>query len=447
MGSCNATQLPTLTVVFHTPTVLLASWTDTLLQNTEVLLLALCALVVSVLVSAFEVAFLNQADALTEPPRENAHTRFFRKRPQSLWATVLVSNNLSNIAFLILAAHISGEFRHAAGWIGWPWRMAEIVLLILFVVVFGEMLPKAYAQYRPKGFVARYAAFMRVLYYVTYPFSILVERLARRHTEDKPAETELTYRELRHAIEIASDDDSPAEEKRILRGLVDLSSSTVRQVMRPREEMRTLSHRMTADEAVAEIREAGYSRMPVVITGPDNVVGILHAKDVLGVVGTPEARSWQRRVRTPFFVLPETKVNKLLAEMRLKRQHLALVRDETGRTIGLITIQDILDEIFGELHDEFDRPEVLYVREQDESVLLDGRLPVADFCRLMGLNGISRTPGQTVSAFLQQLTQRPLRVGQSIVFQNLVFELLAVTAGEVRQLRARTTTLPRPTPA
>jgi CBS domain containing-hemolysin-like protein len=303
----------------------------------------------------------------------------------------------------------------------------------------GELMPKAHAVARPAGWLRIGAPLLRALQVLLLPVAAPLAALSRRLLrEPTPEETALTYDELRHAIEIAEEDDSPAEEKRILRGLVDLGTLAVRDVMLPVERVVALRAGLAQAEVHRIITQEGFSRFPVLGAGWQDVRGVLYAKDLIPTLGQPNPRPWPELLRPAYYVHEGQRINKLLQEFRTQRLHLALVRDNRGQVVGLITLQDILDEIFGEMKDEFDSP-AEYAPLAPQEWRLDGRLPYLHLAQMATLApDVWPGPPQTpVSQVVQALAGGgALRRGQRISGPGYTFEVLATDAtGRATQLR------------
>lgn len=352
-------------------------------------LFAMGLLLLSGMVSGFEVAFFSLPSEQARSLEKSTHfsdnnIRFLKKSPETLLATLLVANNLFNIALILLLAYFFMGMRSLASLSPVLWFVIEAVAISSFLLLFGEIIPKVLAANRQMAWLRTFSPFIRLFFYLLFPLSWLLARSSRFFYRQQSSEKQqLSFQELKQAIDLTSELESPKEEKQILKALVDISSIPVRAIMRPRIEVKFLTPQMTPAEVVRFIRSCGYSRIPVAKNDLDNVLGILYVKDVFPILDTPEMDNWLQYIRKPYYVPENKKINKLLNEFKEKRLHIAIVVDEFGGSSGIVTLQDILEDIFGGLHSEFDRNRAIFKREPGGSYLFDSKIPFRDAARVM----------------------------------------------------------------
>lgn len=304
-------------------------------------------------------------------------------RPKKLIATLIISNNLVNIAAIILSSVITaqlGQFDNNPVLA----FVIQIVVVTFLIVLIGEVMPKVYAAHRNMSIVKMAAYPVYITDKLLTPISVpLVSSTSFLEKIFKRKSYNVTLDQLTHAIDITDDADSPPEEKRILKGIVSFGNIDVRQIIKPRNDVVAFSLDLKFSEVKQQIRETGYSRIPVYKNTIDNIKGVLHIKDLIAYLDKDDSFKWSEYIRPTYFIPESKKINDLLQEFRQKKIHMAIVVDEFGGTLGIVTLEDVLEEIVGELRDEFDDEEPSYTKIDDNSYVFEAKILLNDMCRII----------------------------------------------------------------
>ncbi len=309
-------------------------------------------------------------------------------KPKGLLATLLITINFVNIAIVVLSSLlINLVFNFSAHErVGF---VIQVVAVTFVIVLFCEVMPKVYAQQNALR-TARISVFpvfvldklLKPLSYFLVASTSFVEKRIKRKSYD------VNIDELNHAIDITSNKDTPEEEKKILKGIARFGNIDVKQIMKPRMDVVAFDNEKKFSELIPVILETRYSRIPVFKESFDSVIGVLYTKDLLPFLNRKEDDSfqWQSLVRQAYFVPESKKINDLLQEFQEKKMHLAIVVDEYGGNSGIVTLEDILEEIVGEINDEFDEEELTYSKLDDHNFVFDGKALLNDVCRVTELD-------------------------------------------------------------
>jgi putative hemolysin len=408
-------------------------------------------LVGSALISGAEVAFFSlQLKAVEELDENNTDPRLQRviallKRPKRLLATILVANNFINIAIVLVFSVLSHSFLSG---IENPIvvLIIEIGIITSIILIFGEILPKVYANRNALHFSKRMALLISfldryILFWITYPMSQTTSFLEKRLGDQK---NQFSVDKLSQALELTGDDETTSDEQRILEGIVNFGNTDTREVMCPRMDMFALSDELTLDEIIPIILEQGFSRIPVFHEKKDNIKGILYTKDLLPNLNNPNF-AWQGVLKPPIYVPENKKLDDLLKEFQQKKIHLAIVVDEYGGTSGLITLEDIMEEIVGDISDEFDDHDLSYSRIDDLTYVFEAKISLKDFFKAIHLEEIEifenvKGDSETLAGLLLELAKKFPRKGQKIKFEGYVF-----TVEELDQMRIKQVKVELPT--
>ncbi len=409
------------------------------IQGIVVIFLLIC----SALISGAEVAFFSlQLKAIEELNENNSDPRLQRvitllKRPKRLLATILVANNFINIAIVLVFSVLSSFFFSG---IENPILVLiiEIGLITTIILIFGEILPKVYANRNALEFAKRMAFLISALdqyflFWITYPMSKTTSFLEKRLGDQK---NQFSVDKLSQALELTGDDETTSDEQRILEGIVNFGNTDTREVMCPRMDMFALSDELSLEEIIPIILEQGYSRIPVYHEKKDNIKGILYTKDLLPNLGNPDF-VWQGVLKPPIYVPENKKLDDLLKEFQQKKIHLAIVVDEYGGTSGLITLEDIMEEIVGDISDEFDEHDLSYSRIDDYTYIFEAKISLKDFFKAIHIEDTEifenvKGDSETLAGLLLELAKKFPRKGQKIRFQDYTF-----TVEELEQMRIK----------
>ena len=410
------------------------------------LTLALFLLISSALISGAEVAFFSLQIKSLEDTEDAELTQSIRrvisllKKPKRLLATILVANNFINIAIVLLFASLSKTI----------FKSIENQLIVLFIeigiittiiLIFGEILPKIYANRNALAFSKRMAPIIRfldkfLLFWVTYPMSQTTIFLERRLGDKK---NQLSVDQLSQALELTGEDETTSDEQRILEGIVNFGSTDTREVMCPRIDMFALSDELTLEEIIPLILDQGFSRIPVFNEKKDNIKGILYIKDLLPNLKTPNYE-WQNLLKPPIYVPENKKLDDLLKEFQQKKNHLAIVVDEYGGTSGLITLEDIMEEIVGDISDEFDEQDLSYSKLDENTFIFEAKISLKDFFRIIKLEETEifetiKGDAETLAGLLLEITKKFPKRGQKIKFEGYQFIIEEIGKFRIKQVK------------
>jgi len=352
------------------------------------LLVILILLAASALVSGAEVAFFS----LTPSELENIKARKGKRsgmvmslmgRPEDLLATLLVCNNLINIGIVILSTWLTGEVLNFGNHPVLTFIL-QVVVITFVILLVCEVLPKVYSTRHSIQVVYLMAMPLSILERILRPFNrILVGSGSILKKRMKDQTDPLTMEELSEALHLTGDD--LKDEGKILQGIVRFGNIEVKEIMRPRVDVHALDIELPFRKIFDTMVDLGYSRFPVYRGDLDDIKGILYIKDLLQHANKPDAFRWQSLLRQPFFIPENKRINDLLEEFRKNKMHLALVVDEYGGTSGLITLEDILEEIVGEIRDESDEEDLQYHKIGEGSFIFSGKTPINDLIRILEL--------------------------------------------------------------
>ncbi len=357
------------------------------LDQMAALVVALCALMISGFVSGSEIAFFSltpqQCDELDETPRGQNVLAMIGK-PERLLATILIANNLVNVTIVILCNYALGPvFQGMAAWMSF---LLQTVILTFLILLFGEILPKLIANSDNMRWIRFALGGVKLLMAVFSPISSLLVRgstIVNRVVVKK--ESDVTAEELSQALEIT--DVSAGDEKEMLEGILRFGDKTANEVMTPRVDMTCVDLSSDFDEVMSTVVESGYSRLPACDGSQDDIKGVLYSRDLLPYIGKDAADfDWRTLLREPYFVPEARSIDDLLEDFRRRHIHMAIVIDEFGGTQGLVTLEDVLEEIVGDINDEYDEDEKTYRRLPDDTFIFEGKTLLDDFFRVTDLN-------------------------------------------------------------
>ncbi len=357
------------------------------LDQMAALVVALCALMISGFVSGSEIAFFSltpqQCDELDETPRGQNVLAMIGK-PERLLATILIANNLVYVSIVILCNYALGPvFQGMAAWMSF---LLQTVILTFLILLFGEILPKLIANSDNMRWIRFALGGVKLMMAVFSPISSLLVRgstIVNRVVVKK--ESDVTAEELSQALEIT--DVSAGDEKEMLEGILRFGDKTANEVMTPRVDMTCVDLSSDFDEVMSTVVESGYSRLPACDGSQDDIKGVLYSRDLLPYIGKDAADfDWRTLLREPYFVPEARSIDDLLEDFRRRHIHMAIVIDEFGGTQGLVTLEDVLEEIVGDINDEYDEDEKTYRRLPDDTFIFEGKTLLDDFFRVTDLN-------------------------------------------------------------
>ncbi len=441
--------------------------------------LVLLLLGCSALISGSEVAYFSLTRNDIEGLHQNTQASSSRiltlvNRPRYLLATILIANNFINIAITILSVFLLEQvlpesllqawadgilklfgflktyFGISIDAIAYFFRIAiETVLVTFFLVLFGEVAPKVYA----KTHSLRLASFMSnpliFLKKIVYPLSSVLVKSTQiiEHRLEKQTKNSSAYYDIDQAIELTvSHEKDSASEVDILKSIVKFNHTSVKQIMRARVDVIALDFRGSFKEIIKEIKSSGYSRYPVYDEDFDNIMGILYTKDLLNHMDEDNSFEWQELIRTNvLYVVESKKINDLLEEIQIKKMHLCIVVDEYGGSSGIVTLEDVMEEVIGEIKDEFDADAALEYRQLDKfNYLFEGKTMINDLCRVVGVDTATfddkRGESDSVAGLLLEVCGYIPKKDQEIKINQYAFKIMSVNKRRIEKIKI---TLPR----
>ena len=403
-------------------------------------LLLLC----SALISGAEVALFSLKRNDVEEGLEQKSKRIeiiakLLESPKKLLATILVANNFINIAIVILFAFLCDLIFES---ITNPQIkfLVEVVVVTFLILLFGEILPKIYASRNNLKFATFMAYPLKVLDVILSPISLPMRSVTIGiHNKLGKQKSNLSVDQLSQALELTSQEDTTTEEHKILKGIVSFGNTDTKQVMRPRIDIFALKIEQKYLEIMPEIIENGYSRIPVYRDTMDTIKGILYVKDLLPYIDRKQF-DWTTLLREPFFVPENKKLDDLMAEFQEKKVHLAVVVDEYGGTSGLISLEDIIEEIVGDISDEFDDEDLMFSKLDDNNYVFDGKTALKDFYKIIKLEDDTvfeenKAEAETVAGFVLEISGSFPKLNSKINFENYVFTIEAMDIKRIKLVK------------
>jgi putative hemolysin len=429
--------------------LLFASFDIILALNGIILILLLIS---SALISGSEIAFfsLNQTDIneLSNNGKEKNVVVTLLERPRKLLATILITNNFINILIVLLFASLAetlfGDFNISLDlyFFEVPIRfLLEILLVTFLILLFGEVLPKVYASRNALLFAKKMSKFIHTVNILLTPFStplIAITKWIEQKLGSKASN--FSVETLSQALELTSRDATSKDEQKILHGIVNFGNTETVQIMKPRIDVFALSDTETYEEVLSKILTNGYSRNPVYSENIDTIIGVLYAKDLLAHLNK-KTFNWQTLLREPFFVPENKKLDDLLADFRAKKNHLAIVVDEYGGTSGVVTLEDVIEEIVGDINDEFDDEDVSYSKIDANNYIFEGKTSIKDFCKILDdedeeIFEEEKGESETLAGFILEISGKFPKKGTEINFKNYTFTIEALDKKRIKQVKA-----------
>lgn len=407
------------------------------------LVLAILLLGCSAFVSASEIAFFSLTPTDIDKIKQHSHpadTKIeqLRADTERLLATILITNNLVNVAIIMLFNYFFGKTITFTNSPGLEFLLMTVVLTFL-LLLFGEIMPKFYSSQHTLSMCRLSASALTTLEKTFHPFATLLMRSRSLtthvvHKENQP----LSVDQLEQALELTDKQDI-AEEQNILQGIIRFGDETAKEIMTPRTDFVDLEMKTPYPQVLRCIVESNYSRIPVYADSHDNIKGVLYIKDLLPHLGKPATFRWQSLIRPPYFV-PETKmIDDLLKEFQTNKIHIAIVVDEFGGTSGLVTMEDIIEEIVGEINDEYDDEEQQYTRLNSNTYQFEGKTLLNDFVRILRLDDdtFQQVEGEadTLAGLLLEIKGEFPKLHEVIQYKHFRFEVLEMNDRRIKKIK------------
>lgn len=411
-------------------------------------------LICSALISGTEVAFFSlsqtQINEHSEKTKGKSLVIKLLEKPKKLLATILITNNFINILIVLLFAAL-GEillegrnFSLDLGFIFLPTYVIkftiEVVLVTFLILLFGEVLPKVYATRNALQFSKFMSRPINLLNNFLTLFSwplIGLTKIVEKRLGGK--NSNFSVEKLSQALELTSDTNTTKEEKKILEGIVTFGNTETVQIMKPRIDIFAISDTTTYKEVLENILKNGYSRNPVYHESIDNIIGVLYAKDLLAHLDKTKFK-WQDLLREPFFVPENKKLDDLLSAFQEKKNHLAIVVDEYGGTSGIVTLEDVIEEIVGDINDEFDDEDLSYSKIDENNYVFEGKTTIKDFCKVLNVEDEAlfeeeKGESETLAGFILEVSGKFPKKGEEINFQSYTFKVEALDRKRIKQVK------------
>jgi putative hemolysin len=407
-------------------------------------LIFILLLICSALVSGSEVAFFSLSNEDLEELEDSSSPNAKKvielvDSPKKLLSTILILNNLINIGIVTLTTFVAWSI-YGTNATGIVIILVQTIGVTFAIVFFGEIVPKVYANKAKREFslimassISFFSIILKPISYFLMAFSNLLEKRIEKRGYS------LSVNELNQALDLSTED-TPSEEKDILRGIVNFGTLTVKQVMQSRMDITAIDVEIDFHELMDRINKSGYSRIPVYEETIDNILGILYIKDLLPFIEKDEDFAWKELIRKSFFVPENKKVDTLLKDFQQKRVHMAIVVDEYGGTSGLVTLEDLIEEIIGEINDEFDDRDDFFFQEIDPSTyIFEGKVSLNDFCKRLELDiqifDDVKGESESLGGLLLEINSKLPKNGAKIVFENFEFTVLAVDLRKIKKVK------------
>ncbi len=402
-------------------------------------------LIFSGLVSGSEVAFFSLThDQLKKCKSENHSSNTYiislLGKPQRLLATILILNNFINVTIITISTYATWQLTGTKDTEG-PVLAALSFSITILIILFGEIVPKIYANNNNLYFARFTARMLTVSSYVFKPLSwilmsmtIMIEKRIKRKGYD------VSIEELNKALELTTHEEASDEEKEILKGIVNFGTLSVKQVMKSRMDITAFDSEIDFHELMDQVNKTGYSRIPVYRETIDKIEGILYVKDLLPYLNEDENFNWQKLLNTGFFIPESKKIDSLFKDFQQRRVHMAIVVDEYGGTSGLVTMEDIVEEIVGEIKDEFDEEkEIAYTKLDKNTYVFDGRTSLNDFCKIVGVENSEfdevKGDSESLGGLLLEINQKIPNAGEKTDYGRFLFTTVAVDNKRIKRVR------------
>ena len=368
------------------------------------------------------------------------------EKPKELLATLLILNNFVNVGIVILSSFLLDEFFPLTEGNKTFRFFIDVVAITFMLLLIGEVIPKIYATKNAEQLVRRFSIPINSLSYFP-PIKLLTNllvsgtRLMQRFAKNRGVN--ITTDELEQALALTKEDNSSEEEHKILEGIVKFGNTEACQIMKPRMDVFSIDETLAFDQVLITILEAGYSRIPVYAESFDNIKGILYIKDLLPHINESADFKWYELLRKPFFVPENKKIDDLLKEFQTMKMHMAIVVDEYGGSSGVVTLEDILEEIVGDITDEFDDDEIVYTKIDNYTYLFEGKTTLVDFYKVIAIDGkefeLQKGDAETLGGFIIEKAGRILMNNEFITLENIK---LIVESSDKRRIKMIKVILP-----
>jgi putative hemolysin len=405
----------------------------------------LVLIIFSALISGSEVAYFSldakKRDALiSEKTNSGSRVVTLLESPKKLLATILIANNFINVSIVMVSFYFAKGVFASSELSEWVLFLINVIGATFVILLFGEVIPKVYATKHSVSFSKFMSSPISFLSIVFAPFSkLLVSSTSIIDKRFKKKVDNISVDDLEHAYDLTKESVETTEEKKILEGIVKFGQTDAKQIMTPRLDMIALEQGMPFKELRETILEGRYSRLPVYSESVDSIEGILYVKDLLVFLDSAKDINWVKLIREPKFIPENKKLDDLLKEFQTEKTHIAVVVDEYGGTSGIVTLEDVLEEIVGDITDEFDDDNLIYSKLDENNYVFEGKTPLMDMYRVMGIDGNEfedqKGESDTIAGFCIELAGKILLKNEKISFENYTFTIEAADKRRIKQVK------------
>ncbi len=404
--------------------------------------LTIVLLMMSAFASGSEIAFfsLSPSDLNELDPDKNASDSGIsklREDSERTLATILITNNLVNVTVIMLCNFIFGSL--VVFKVKWLDFLVITVFLTFLLLLFGEIMPKVYSRSAPLKFCRKAVGGVLLLRKLFWPLETILIKSGVIAEKAVPKEKrQLSVDDLEQALELTNKEDIK-DEQSMLKGIIRFGDETAKEIMTPRQDIGDIDIRSSFPEVLKFIVDNNYSRIPVYQDNEDNIRGVLYIKDLLPHLGKSDNFRWQSLIRSTYFVPETKKIDDLLHEFQENKIHIAIVVDEFGGTSGLVTLEDILEEIVGEINDEYDEEEKSYTKLNSNTYIFEGKTLLSDFCKILGIDDdeFDSVVGDadSLAGLLLELKGDFLNLHEKLTFKNYTFEVMGVEGRRISKVK------------
>lgn len=398
-------------------------------------------LIFSGLISGSEVALFSLSKSQLKKEDKSGYVQIIQKsltNPNKLLATILVANSFINIAIVILFTQIGNVIFKNITSSFWQF-IIEVVVATFLILLFGEILPKIYASRNNLTF-SKFVIYPLVLLdFVLTPISFPMQKLSnfiKNKLSFKKQNIDLN--QISSALDLTSPDETTKQEQKILKGILSFGNTETKEVMRPRLDIHAYSNLLSYEEVLKNIVENKFSRIPVYQDDLDNIIGILYVKDLLPFLDKKDF-DWLSTLRKPLFIPENKKLDDLMQEFQDKKIHLAIVVDEFGGTSGVISLEDVIEEIVGDISDEFDDDSLLFSKLDNFNYVFEGKTSMKDFYKILNIDSSPfdkfKGDSETIAGFILEILQSFPKINSKIAFENYTFIIESVDKKRIKQVK------------
>jgi gliding motility-associated protein GldE len=398
-------------------------------------------LIFSGLISGSEVALFSLSKSQLKKEDKSSYVQIIQKsltNPNKLLATILVANSFINIAIVILFTQIGNVIFKNITSSFWQF-IIEVVVATFLILLFGEILPKIYSS-RNNLIFSKFVIYPLVLLdFILTPISLPMQKLSN-FIKNKLSfkKQNINLNQISSALDLTSPDETTKQEQKILKGILSFGNTETKEVMRPRLDIHAYSNLLNYDEVLKNTVENNFSRVPVYKDDLDNIVGILYVKDLLPFLDKKDF-DWLSILRKPLFIPENKKLDDLMQEFQEKKIHLAIVVDEFGGTSGVISLEDVIEEIVGDISDEFDDDSLLFSKLDNFNYVFEGKTSMKDFYKILNIDSSPfdkfKGDSETIAGFILEISQSFPKTNSKIVFENFTFTIESVDKKRIKQVK------------